>query len=119
KYLNGHFGGLFVYFLHFAPKTSKRTIDDPYYLAFANLMMFSHMTIRFSYDLHLPDCASTGATKATRKAAANFKLRHYRPALSGPGGNCRCGGDRGAPVRRSSAARRQQSARPGPPAQPA
>lgn len=22
KYLNGHFGGLFVYFLHFAPKTS-------------------------------------------------------------------------------------------------
>src|SRR5215471_17613617 len=43
-YLNGHFGGLFDYFLHFAPKTSERTIDDPYDLAFAHLPMFSHMT---------------------------------------------------------------------------
>jgi len=54
KYLNGHFGGLFVYFLHFALKTSKRTLDDPYDLAFAHLMMFSHTTIRFSYGLRLP-----------------------------------------------------------------
>ena len=53
-YLNGHFGGLFVYFLHFAPKTSKRTIDDPYDLAVAHLMMFSHTSIRFSYGLRLP-----------------------------------------------------------------
>ena len=52
--LNGHFGGLFVYFLHFALKTSKRTLDDPYDLAFAHLMMFSHTTIRFSYGLRLP-----------------------------------------------------------------
>ena len=28
KYLNGHFGGLFVYFLHFAPKTRERALDD-------------------------------------------------------------------------------------------
>jgi len=54
KYLNGHFGGLFVYFLHFAPKTSERTIDDPYDLAFVHLTMFSHATIRFSYGLRLP-----------------------------------------------------------------
>jgi len=46
--------GLFVYFLHFTAKTSERTIDDPYDLAFAHLMMFSHTTIRFSYGLRLP-----------------------------------------------------------------
>ena len=52
--LNGHFGGLFGYFLHFAPKTSERTIGDLYDLAFAHLMMFSHTTICFSYGLRLP-----------------------------------------------------------------
>src|SRR5262245_60604642 len=55
KCLNGHFVGLYVYFLPLAPKTSKRTIDDPYDLAFAHLMMFSHTTIRFSDGLRLPD----------------------------------------------------------------
>jgi hypothetical protein len=45
--LNAH--GLFVYFLHFAPKTSKRTIDDLYDATFESLLMFSHTTIRFSY----------------------------------------------------------------------
>jgi hypothetical protein len=35
-YLNVYFGRLSVYFLHFAPKTSHRTIDDPYDLAFAH-----------------------------------------------------------------------------------
>jgi len=54
KCQNVHFDGLFDYFLHFAPKTSKRTIDDLYDLAFAHLMMFSHTTIRFSYGLRLP-----------------------------------------------------------------
>jgi len=53
KNLNGHFGGLFVYFLHFAAKTSERTIDDLYDLAFAHLLMFSHTTIRISYGLRL------------------------------------------------------------------
>jgi hypothetical protein len=47
--LNVHFDGLFVYFLHFAPKTSERTIDDLYDAAFKSLMMFAHTTIRFSY----------------------------------------------------------------------
>jgi len=41
--------GLLVYFLHFAPKTSKRTIDYLYDAAFESLMMFAHTTIRFSY----------------------------------------------------------------------
>jgi WD40 repeat protein len=54
KDLNGHFGDLLVYFLHLAPKTSERTIDDPYDLAFAHLMMLSHTTIRFSYRLRMP-----------------------------------------------------------------
>jgi len=54
KDLNGHFGGLFLYFLHFATKTSERTIDDPDDLAFAHLMMFSHTTIRLSCGLRLP-----------------------------------------------------------------
>jgi hypothetical protein len=54
KCLNVHFDGLFVYFLHFAPKTSKWTIDDLYDTAFEFLMMFSHTIIRFSYDLRLP-----------------------------------------------------------------
>src|SRR5262245_3432972 len=49
KCLNVHFDGLFVYFLHFAPKTSKRTIDDLYDAAFESLMMLSHKTIRLSY----------------------------------------------------------------------
>src|SRR5436190_3883296 len=47
--LNVHFDGLFVYFLHFAPKTSKRTIDDLYDAAFESLMMFSHTIILFLY----------------------------------------------------------------------
>jgi hypothetical protein len=29
KYVKGNFGDLFVYFPHFASKTSQRTIDDP------------------------------------------------------------------------------------------
>jgi len=67
KYQNGHFGGLFVYFLHFAPKTSKRTIDDPYDLAFAHLMMFSHTTIRFSYGRRLRDTGKQLRSKLTAK----------------------------------------------------
>jgi hypothetical protein len=43
--LNVHPDGLFVYFLHLAPKTSKRTIDDLYDAAFESLLMFSHTTI--------------------------------------------------------------------------
>jgi len=46
--LNVHFDGPFVYFLHFAAKTSKRTIDDLYDAAFESLLIFSHTTIRFS-----------------------------------------------------------------------
>jgi hypothetical protein len=53
KCLNVHFDGLFVYFLHFASKTSKRAIDDLYDAAFESLMMFSHTTIRFLYGLRL------------------------------------------------------------------
>src|SRR5262249_14282444 len=45
KYLNGHSDGLLADFLHFAPKTSKRTIDDLYDQALAHLTMFSHTTI--------------------------------------------------------------------------
>jgi hypothetical protein len=47
-------GGLSVDFLHFTPKTSKRTIDDPYDLAFVHRMMFSHTTIRILYGLRVP-----------------------------------------------------------------
>ena len=54
KYLDGHSGGLSAYLLHFAPKTSKRTIDDLYDLAFAHLMMFSHTAILLSYGPRLP-----------------------------------------------------------------
>jgi hypothetical protein len=54
KCLNGHSGDLIVYFLHFAPKTSERTIDDPYDLTFAHLPMSSHTAILFSYGLRLP-----------------------------------------------------------------
>jgi hypothetical protein len=52
--LNVHFDGLFAYFLHFAPKTSKRTIDDLYDAAFESLLMFSHTTIRFLYGARGP-----------------------------------------------------------------
>jgi hypothetical protein len=47
--LNVHFDGLFVYFLHFAPKTNKGTIDDLHNAAFEPLMMFSHTTIQYIY----------------------------------------------------------------------
>src|SRR5262249_8364702 len=69
KYLNGHFGGPFVCFLHFAPKTSKRTIDDPHELAFAHLMMFSHTTIRFSCGLRLPGTGERDSIISARERA--------------------------------------------------
>ena len=50
--LNVHFDGLFVYFLHFSPKTSKWTIEDLHNAAFESLMMFSHTTIQYIIALH-------------------------------------------------------------------
>jgi len=64
--LNVHFDSLLAYFLHFTPKTSKGPIDDLNNAAFEPLMMFAHMTIRFSYGPRGPD----------------FKLRHYPKNLS-------------------------------------
>jgi len=60
--LNVNFDGLFVYFLHFAPKTSERTIDDLYDAAFEPLMMFSHTTIRFSYGPRGPGFGRLAST---------------------------------------------------------
>jgi len=67
-HVNVHFGGLSLYFLHFAPKTSQRTIDDPYDLAFAHLMMFSHTTIpHFVYACRAPASAAKPHIAAYRR----------------------------------------------------
>jgi len=62
-YLNGHFCGLFVYFLHFAPKTSERTIDDLYDLAFAHLTMFFIRTPLFTVGRGSASLAQPGGIR--------------------------------------------------------
>jgi hypothetical protein len=65
---------LFVCFLHFAQKTSERTIDDPNDLASARLMMFSHTVILFSCGLRLSgpggNCLTLMGGKPCRRHAA-------------------------------------------------
>src|SRR5215469_16260966 len=72
--LNVHFDGLIAYYLHFAPKTSKRTIDDLYDAAFESLVMFSHTTLRFSCGLRLPGIFDNFGTVTGRKAVKYYSL---------------------------------------------
>jgi hypothetical protein len=70
--LNVHSDGPVVYFLHFASKTSKWTIDDLHDSAFESLMMmFSHATIRFLYGPRFAGAGSTASIIATKSAISH------------------------------------------------
>jgi len=63
--------GLFIYFLHFAPETSKRAIDDLYDAALNPLMMFSHATIRFLYGPRFAGAGSVASIIAAKSAMSH------------------------------------------------
>src|SRR5215469_5853164 len=72
--LNVHFDGLIAYFLHFAPKTSKRTIDDLYDAAFESLMMFSHLSWPPSYSMSSSAAADSPSGTSMLSILAVFML---------------------------------------------